>query len=177
MLVMLQPGRWLGDGRLCCPFLLLRKYWRAVAQCSLTRTSQRGVSHNGFEPGFSCPCKWNGNGCGHLYSTVLLQAIRMPACPREGRKRGWGELFNTPGVAVFLLHWLLCFSAPPGSLPSVTGPPPGTIPGMPPRPGLPPPGAPRMDLGVSCMHKFTGMCSHLCAYMSVKCTCKTPVWR
>lgn len=95
MLVMLQPGRWLGDGRLCCPFLLLRKYWRAVAQCSLTRTSQRGVSHNGFEPGFSCPCKWNGNGCGHLYSTVLLQAIRMPVCPREGRKQGDGASYLT----------------------------------------------------------------------------------
>ena len=102
------------------------------------------------------------------------------ACLSQGGTEtgGWGELFNTPLVVVFLLHWLLCFSAPPGSLPSVTGPPPGTIPGMPPRPGLPPPGAPRMDLGVSRMHKFTCMCSHLCAYMSVRCTCKTPcVWR
>ena len=98
MLVMSQPGRWLGDGWLCYPFLFFRKYWRAVAVFINRNFTERGEPQWIWTWGHlltSCPCKWNGSGCGYLYSTVLLQATRMPACPREGRKQGDGESYLT----------------------------------------------------------------------------------
>ena len=96
MLVMSQPGRWLGDGRLCYPFLLFRKYWRAVAQCSLTGTSQRGVSHNGFEPGSICLPAAHANEMAMAVATCTARFCCRPSecllVPGRDGNRGMGRV-------------------------------------------------------------------------------------
>ncbi|KAL8591506.1 hypothetical protein ACOMHN_000521 [Nucella lapillus] len=60
-----------------------------------------------------------------------------PGPPRPGMPVAGPPLAGPPNLP---------FAPMPGAIPPVSGPPPGGM-GMPPRPGMPPPRAPRMELG------------------------------